>query len=49
VDGDVCPVCKSTSLSDDWSGYVIVLDPKDSKIAKRLNINQPGKYALKVR
>ena len=49
VVGNVCPICKSSSLSDDWSGYVIVLDPKDSRIAKRLNINQPGRYALKVR
>ncbi len=36
-------------LSDDWTGYVIVLDPNDSEIAKRLNINKPGKYALRVR
>ncbi|MFQ6129525.1 MAG: transcription elongation factor subunit Spt4 [Candidatus Hadarchaeaceae archaeon] len=118
-----CPACGGTSLSDDWSGYVVVpepylfsfplelkqelqqkqvseklreifkqhgyafseqaevepidskewkildgkkeyvikegneqlniykqyLDPTDSEIAKRLNITQPGKYALRVR
>ena len=49
VKGNVCPICKGSSLSDDWSGYVIVLDPPNSAIAKRLNIDQPGKYALKVR
>lgn len=49
VNVTVCPICKGTSLSDDWSGYAIILDPKNSTIAKRLNINQPGKYALKVR
>lgn len=49
VNGNVCPICKSSSLSDDWSGYVIVIDPKNSAIAKRLNIDQPGRYALKVR
>jgi DNA-directed RNA polymerase subunit E" len=49
VSGNVCPICKSSSLSDDWSGYVIVIDPKNSAIAKRLNIDQPGRYALKVR
>lgn len=49
VEGDVCPICKGSSLSDDWSGYVIVLDPPNSAIAKRLNIDQHGKYALKVR
>lgn len=49
VEGNVCPLCKLPSLSDDWSGYVIVLDPEKSKIAKRLNINHAGKYALRVR
>jgi DNA-directed RNA polymerase subunit E" len=49
VKGDVCPVCNSSDLSGDWSGYVIVLDPEGSAIAKRLNIKQGGKYALKVR
>jgi len=49
VSGKVCPVCKTSSLSSDWSGYVIILDPPNSTIAKKLNINVPGKYALRVR
>lgn len=49
VSGQVCPVCNSTSLSTDWSGYVIIIDPQKSEIAKRMKINIPGKYALKVR
>ena len=48
-DGSICPICKGTSLSKEWSGYVVVLDPANSEIAKKLNIKQPGKYALKVR
>lgn len=44
-----CPACGNTSLSSDWSGYVVVRDPENSNLAKRLNINKPGKYALKVR
>ena len=47
--GDVCPICKGTSLSEEWFGYVVVLEPENSEIAKRLNITQPGKYALRVR
>lgn len=47
--GSTCPVCGGASLSNDWSGYVVVLDPENSEIAKRLNITQPGKYALRVR
>lgn len=47
--GSVCPACGGASLSDDWIGYVVVLDPENSEIAKRLKISQPGKYALRVR
>ncbi len=46
---NTCPNCGGTSLSNDWTGYVIVLDPESSEIAKKLNIKNPGKYALKVR
>ena len=44
----VCPVCKSTDLSPDWSGIVLVVKPTESKIASTLKISEPGKYALKV-
>ncbi|MFW9800331.1 MAG: transcription elongation factor subunit Spt4 [Candidatus Thorarchaeota archaeon] len=54
---DQCPNCKGTSLSTSYTGIVVVLpgkspleDPrKSSYIAARLNIDKPGKYALKVR
>ncbi|KUO40938.1 MAG: DNA-directed RNA polymerase subunit E'' [Candidatus Hadarchaeum yellowstonense] len=48
-DSSTCPNCGSASLSEDWAGYVIVLDVEESEIAKKLNITKPGKYALKVR
>lgn len=44
-----CSACGGAQLSGDWSGYVVVLDPENSEIAKRLNITQSGKYALRVR
>ncbi|MHA2252152.1 MAG: transcription elongation factor subunit Spt4 [Candidatus Kariarchaeaceae archaeon] len=44
-----CPSCNSTDLSEDFSGIVIILDPEKSEIAKRLNVNKPGQYALRVR
>ncbi len=47
--GPVCPNCKSTSLSDDWSGLVVIFDPSDSEVAKRMAIQVPGRYALRVR
>ena len=49
VEGQVGPRCNSASLSKDWSGYVVIIDPKESIIAEKLEIKLPGKYALKVR
>jgi DNA-directed RNA polymerase subunit E" len=46
---NVCPKCRSTSLSDDYSGLAIVFDPKSSAIAKAMNIKEKGRYALRVR
>jgi DNA-directed RNA polymerase subunit E" len=47
--GSVCPNCKSTNLSDDWSGLVVIMDPANSEVAKRMGISAPGRYALRVR
>ena len=44
----VCPACKSTDLSPDWNGIVLVVKPLESKIAKTLGITKEGKFALKV-
>jgi DNA-directed RNA polymerase subunit E" len=44
-----CPVCKGTDLSEDYSSIIIVLDPENSQLAKEVGIEQPGKYALKIR
>ena len=44
----VCPGCKSSDLTPDWNGVVLVVNPADSKIADTLNITQKGKYAIKV-
>jgi DNA-directed RNA polymerase subunit E" len=44
----VCPGCKSSDLTPDWSGVVLVVDPTNSEISKTLAITQKGKYAIKV-
>lgn len=49
LEGSTCPICGSTNTSTDWSGYVVIIDPMNSEIAGRLNIDLPGKYALRVR
>ncbi len=47
--GSICPNCKSTNLSDDWSGLVVIMDPSTSEVAKRMGIKTAGRYALRVR
>ncbi|MCD6537280.1 DNA-directed RNA polymerase, subunit E'' [Candidatus Bathyarchaeota archaeon] len=49
TDKSVCPQCKSTDLSDDFSGIVIILDPENSEIAKLMNISRKGRYAVRIR
>lgn len=49
VAGSTCPVCGSSSLSSDWSGYVVIIDASRSNIATKLNVDLPGRYVLKVR
>jgi len=46
--GKICPVCKSSDLTPDWSGIALVVDPSHSQIAKTLGITEKGKYALRV-
>jgi DNA-directed RNA polymerase subunit E" len=46
--GKVCPVCKSSDLTPDWSGIILVFDALKSQIARTLEITTPHKYALKV-
>ncbi len=45
----ICPKCKTHTLSDDYTGEVILLKPQVSKIAEYLKVIIPGKYALRVR
>jgi DNA-directed RNA polymerase subunit E" len=49
ADGEVCPMCKGSTMSPNWQGRITFLDPKRSFIAHKMGIEQPGEYALKVR
>jgi DNA-directed RNA polymerase subunit E" len=49
VDGESCVICGTTNLSTDWAGYLVIIDPERSEVAKKMNIKLPGRYALKVR
>ena len=49
TDENICPVCKGTEFSDDYSGLLIVLDAKNSILAEKLETEENGVYALKIR
>jgi len=46
--GKVCPNCKSSDLTPDWRGSVLIVDPVNSVVAQSLGIKEKGKYAIKV-
>ncbi len=47
--GSICPECKSTNMSEDWSGLILIFDLERSEIAKKLDIKKNGRYAVRVR
>lgn len=46
--GKVCPACKSSDLTPDWTGIALIIEPGGSQIASTLGITAKGKYAIKV-
>jgi DNA-directed RNA polymerase subunit E" len=46
---EACISCGSTSLTEDWAGYVVISHPEKSRIAEEMDVTEPGTYALKVR
>ncbi|SDM99870.1 DNA-directed RNA polymerase subunit E [Halogranum gelatinilyticum] len=48
-DAQTCNLCGSSSLTEDWAGYVIITHPEQSEVATEMNVSEPGGYALKVR
>jgi DNA-directed RNA polymerase subunit E" len=49
IEENICPICKGTDLSDDYSGLLIVVDPEGSQMAQKMDIKNEGRYALKIR
>jgi DNA-directed RNA polymerase subunit E" len=44
----VCPKCQG-ELSEKFSGLVVILDPERSEVAKLINVNAVGAYAVRVK
>lgn len=47
-EGSKCPNCKGESFTTFWRGFVVLLKPEHSEIAKKMAIELPGKYALRL-
>ena len=46
---DECPICKSKKFATTWQGRITILNEEKSDIAKKINIDKKGEYAIKVR
>jgi DNA-directed RNA polymerase subunit E" len=44
-----CPVCGGKEVTDKWKGLILVFDSNKSELAKKAQINFPGKYAIEVK
>ena len=40
---------RNKEFSDKYSSSIYVIDPEKSSVAKRLNINEPGLYAIQIK
>lgn len=49
TDEDICPICKKSSFATTFQGRIHFLDTKNSRIAKEMDVNMNGEYAIKVR
>ncbi|MBI5355844.1 MAG: hypothetical protein HZB68_05305 [Candidatus Aenigmarchaeota archaeon] len=48
VEGNECPICKSTDMTNKWRGVVVVIDP-NSEIAQHMKLSVQGKYAIELK
>ena len=49
VEKDKCPICKKTQFTSNWKGRMIIINKNKSLLAKRINAEHEGEYAIKVR
>jgi len=47
--GEKCPRCEARESTDSFKGRIVVLDPENSEIAKKLNLKDKGNFAIKTR
>ncbi|MCX8197765.1 MAG: DNA-directed RNA polymerase subunit E'' [Candidatus Micrarchaeota archaeon] len=47
-EADECPSCQSKNLTEKFMGQIVVIDPENSEIGKKLEVKAPGRYAIKI-
>ena len=47
-DAQACENCGSSSLTEDWAGYVVISHPDGRRIAEELTLPEPAGSARKV-
>lgn len=45
---DKCPNCGNNAFTTFWRGYVVVINPENSELGKKMGISAAGKYALHI-
>ncbi|HKZ49921.1 MAG TPA: transcription elongation factor subunit Spt4 [Candidatus Nanoarchaeia archaeon] len=45
---DKCDKHPEAKLVENWKGRVIIIDPANSELAKRMSITEKGEYAIRV-
>ena len=48
-DGDRCPKCASQEFTESWKGKIVILNPQESELARKVKINEKGTYAIKTK
>ncbi|MCX6777374.1 MAG: transcription elongation factor Spt4 [Candidatus Micrarchaeota archaeon] len=48
-EGSQCPICGSKEITDKWASYMVIFDPENSELAKKIGAKIPGKYAISIK
>jgi len=48
-EGEKCHSCGGNDATDSFKGRVIIFNPEESEIAKRIKMGKKGTYAIKTR
>ncbi|MCK5026285.1 MAG: DNA-directed RNA polymerase subunit E'' [Nanoarchaeota archaeon] len=49
IEGNECPICKTSSFANSWQGRISILDANKSEIGRKVGLEEKGEYAIKTR